>query len=327
MPGARRCALALFESAAGGASERDILGQSTDWVEWMVVYGQRYALYHYVPAVDELDASLTLASPFASQLLCKRFNALTEADRERFMSAVKLSSEAAALYRCVLVKSVLELLETGSRINARQLEANGNELKLRIQPFRPIGLLKSTLSGSELSGGGSSFKPESNAFESIDAVYVIKSSRAQAPWGHVKATLFHAAVSGAHPVKAKSIRAVLQQLDIVPQDAALVFVVPECDAVAFKRQKIAAARPLDNSSPMTVVSHIRSAHVAALEGTNIRTVGDLRDAPPDAKFDEKQRSTYESARKCLWRHENEAVVSASETHRALEQMPQFVLGL
>lgn len=139
--------------------------------------------------------------------------------------------------------------------------------------------------------------------------------------------LLHVVVSGEHTVKAKSLNVGLQQLDIGPQDAALVFIVPEGDAIGLKRQKIAASRPADDSSPMTAVSHIRSINVAALEGMGINTVGALRDVPPNANLDEWQRRTYECSRKWLVRHENEAVVSGSDTHLALEQMPQFVWGL
>lgn len=157
------------------------------WTGWRSVgdvgfKDKRLALYHYVPSIDVYNASLQLASPYAIQLLCTQIKALSEADRKHFVAAVKLSSEAATLYRCVLVESTHELLGTGSYVNARQLEANGKNLKVQTQQSRPIGMPKSTFNGPESSCDGSPFKLESNALESIDALYVIKGRRAQAPW-------------------------------------------------------------------------------------------------------------------------------------------------
>jgi hypothetical protein len=144
--------------------------------------------------------------------------------------------------------------------------------------------------------------------------------------------MFQVTMSQSHPVKAKGLKAVLTQLGIEPaafaEKVALVFVVPSAKAISFKRQRIDGTTPLSNRTPITIVNGIKRRIPAALEGTNIRSVGHLRQLPSTAKLQTaEQKRAHSAAQQLLQRHEQEAVPRECSIHHALERVPQFVLGV
>ncbi|KAG7376474.1 hypothetical protein PHYPSEUDO_013319 [Phytophthora pseudosyringae] len=230
-----------------------------------------HGVLHYVPDESIMLPETQLASPFVVEKLAQHMLEGVENDRDRLRTELKGISQAAPLLGWLFETDVHEGLQRGCTLKARLLQHNDTTGKsdnsddklqqtFQIAESPQPDVVKLKDLSPAAATRGPYHKLDLDQFESISGFYLPKmdSTEVTAPalvvWNATNLLiLFQMTISKSHPMNASGIISVLKKLGLVkavksnPNQAALVFVVPEDIGAGYKRQKITPEATEDDS--------------------------------------------------------------------------------
>ena len=203
-----------------------------------------HRLMHYVPNENPVFASLSIASPRIRQKILSQLQIKSVTGRKKLMDWLEGAGKASSFAGWLFEDLAHELLLQGGTFKWKNLESSDDFVDFGIDSKTrgTYERLETDFISEEIDENVYQMPKISN-FKSIDSFMKISDT---------ELLLFQMTVSLTHPIDPKGMVEVFEKLDMMdavkerPEIVKLVFVVPERNAEAFKKQKFKNERVLSD---------------------------------------------------------------------------------